>query len=182
MSAAPARPSAAPVLAKCKQAAMSNPRADAVLTRPSAKVARAEVVNDARGSTRPMHLATCRLDLSHANILLDGGALRVAAALKNAPQLRELDLSGNVLAALGTAILARALAYVPHLRVLNLAGNALGDRGVAALADAPPQALANLEHLNLADNGLTDEAQAALHRLRQRCPALKVIDGIAARA
>jgi uncharacterized protein (TIGR02996 family) len=96
------------------------------------------------------------LSLNRAGIGPAGAASMAAAPLGN---LRKLDMSDNLLGALGAERLAGA-ACLRTLTWLHVRNCGLGDEGVEALARSPH--LAGLQTLDLENNGITDRGVRAL--------------------
>ena len=114
------------------------------------------------------------------NALASGELGAVTEMLKDAPNLRSLELRGNWLGPLGVAGLAARLKGHGALEALGLASTRPGDAGVrvlakALLADDPPPSLRALalRHNNVGDDG----ARALSDGLRsQGAPPLRALD------
>jgi Ran GTPase-activating protein (RanGAP) involved in mRNA processing and transport len=108
-----------------------------------------------------------RLHLAFAD--MDNGAAGVlAAGMRGAPALADLNLRANRIGAAGGIALAAALTRAPAappgsgLRRLCLGSNAIGIGGAAALGAAMTQRGCVLQSLDLTGNGLCPDACAAL--------------------
>jgi uncharacterized protein (TIGR02996 family) len=118
--------------------------------------------------TAPLR-SLCVLRLARCGLLAeDMSTLATAPDLSN---LRELDLSNNLLEDPGVADLVRG--NYPGLRVLNLDGNGLTDEAVRRLADWP--GLAELWLLSLARNTLTETSVDLLVGSVYRSPRTRIV-------
>jgi hypothetical protein len=106
--------------------------------------------------------AVTSLNLS-CNALGDGGALALAAALRNSPTsaLRVLNLSQNKLGDSGAAAVASLIQGSAVLEEVALNGNEIGDLGAGALAQAVRGSSA-LRKLWLGDNAIGERGADAL--------------------
>ena len=115
-----------------------------------------------------------------ANGFKSSAALALAALLKGAPQLTELDLSANALGSqVALSALSEALSrHAPSLAALDLGGNGMADGAATLLCDAllAPGAAPRLRSLGLDDNALTDAGAApALVRLARQKKGLRTL-------
>lgn len=117
-----------------------------------------DVDDQALALLQPLAQHVTELDLGRTRIT-DAGCTTIAAM----PRLTTLDLRQTAVGNHGTA----ALAACKELRSLNLFGTKAGDYGLAALSG-----LAHLEHLYVWQ---TDVSAAAVVRLREAVPDLRVV-------
>ncbi|KAK6913903.1 WPP domain [Dillenia turbinata] len=119
------------------------------------------------------------------NELKDEGTIKISKVLEEGHlQLKEVDMSTNLIRRVGARLLAQAVVHKPEFRLLNINGNIISDDGIVEVKDIfsqfpdklgvldenDPEGEEDDEESGKEDNGDEDELESKLKNLRGIVP------------